>query len=89
LWHIFGQGPLVGAAMLFYGLIFALIRWRAGGIVGLVLIHGAIDFAAMRMLPAQVIIARPDILYPRVLILGLVLILLIPLFLWKIYPLKR
>jgi membrane protease YdiL (CAAX protease family) len=40
LWHVFGQGPLVGLATFVIGLLFALIRWRAGGILGLIVLHG-------------------------------------------------
>jgi len=88
LWHLFGQGPLVGAVMLLYGLIFALMRWRAGGILGLIFIHGLIDFSALIMLPDLGIttLARPDISYPLVLLTGLVLIVFSPLYLWKIHP---
>jgi membrane protease YdiL (CAAX protease family) len=90
LWHIFGQGPLVGAAMLFYGLMFALIRWRAGGILGLILVHGAIDLAAAQMMPDTDVLAlgRPGILHPLWMVLGLGLLLFVPLYLWKIHPFK-
>ncbi len=89
LWHIFGQGPLVGAAMFLYGLIFALIRWRAGGILGLILVHGLVDFAAAQMLPSLDVVGlgRPVVPYPAWLALGLALIALTPVYLWKIHPL--
>jgi membrane protease YdiL (CAAX protease family) len=32
LWHIFGQGPLIGVTMFLVGLVFALMRWRHPGI---------------------------------------------------------
>jgi protein-S-isoprenylcysteine O-methyltransferase Ste14/membrane protease YdiL (CAAX protease family) len=88
LWHVFGQGLLVGVAMLFYGLLFALMRWRAGGIVGLILIHGLIDFSAFLLLPDIHVAAleRPEIPHPAVLLFGLALIAFTPLYLWKIYP---
>jgi len=88
LWHIFGQGPLVGLAGFLYGLIFALIRWRAGGILGLIFVHGLMDFAAIEMLPQSDVVAlgRPIIVNPALLISGLVLILALPVYLWKIYP---
>ncbi len=91
LWHIFGQGPLVGAAMLLYGLIFALMRWRAGGILGLILVHGAIGFLAALMLPDidVVSLGRPAVPYPAMLLLGLGLILLVPSVLWKFDLLVR
>ena len=43
LWHVFGQGPLAGMATFVIGLLFALIRWRAGGILGLIIFHGLWD----------------------------------------------
>jgi membrane protease YdiL (CAAX protease family) len=43
LWHVFGQGPLAGLATLAIGVLFALIRWRAGGIAGLIVLHGLWD----------------------------------------------
>jgi protein-S-isoprenylcysteine O-methyltransferase Ste14 len=89
LWHVFGQGPLVGMAMLFYGLVFALIRYRAGGILGLIFMHGLIDFSALLLLPDINLVAlgRPDIPHPTVLALGLALIAFTPLYLWKVHPL--
>lgn len=89
LWHIFGQGPLVGAAMLFYGLIFALMRWRAGGIVGLVIVHGLIDLLAAQMLPDidVVSLGRPEVPHTGWLLLGLAMLVFVPLYLWKLHPL--
>jgi membrane protease YdiL (CAAX protease family) len=85
LWHIFGQGPLVGAAMLLYGLIFALMRWRAGGITGLIFIHGMMDWLAAQMMPDTngVGLGRPEVPQPGWLLLGLLLIMVVPLGLWK------
>lgn len=88
LWHLFGQGLLVGIAMLLYGLIFALMRWRADGILGLIFIHGLIDFSAVIMLPDLKISALtlPDVLHPIMLLIGLAMIGFTPLYLWKIHP---
>jgi len=88
LWHIFGQGPLVGAAMLFYGLVFALIRRRAGGIVGLILVHGLMDISAVLLLPDTDVLSlgRPQIPHPALLWSGLALLAFTPLYLWIIHP---
>jgi membrane protease YdiL (CAAX protease family) len=88
IWHLFGQGLLVGAAMLLYGLIFALMRWRAGGIMGLIFMHGLIDFSAMMMLPdlRLTTLARPEVPHPFLLLIGLALITFTPVYLWKIHP---
>jgi membrane protease YdiL (CAAX protease family) len=88
LWRVFSQGPLVGAATLFYGSVFALIRWRAGGILGLILSHGLMDFAGAQMLPDTDVLAlgRPAIIYSFLMVLGPGLLLIVPVYLWKIYP---
>ena len=88
LWHLVGQGPLVGLAMLFYGLIFALIRWRAGGLVGLILVHGLMDFVAAQMLPTTDVVqlGRPEIPHPGELFVGCGLLLAVPLYLWVVHP---
>jgi membrane protease YdiL (CAAX protease family) len=90
LWHIFGQGPLVGFATLLIGLLFALIRWRGGGIVGLILLHGLWDLETVLLvtdsnaaiLSGGVIAFKSDLLVW----LGTVVLVLVPVYAWKIYP---
>jgi membrane protease YdiL (CAAX protease family) len=88
LWHIFGKGALVGAAMLLYGLIFALMRWRAGGILWAALVHGGMDIASLWLLPDgnAPALAQPQIPQPGLLLLGLALIAAAPLYLWLVHP---
>jgi membrane protease YdiL (CAAX protease family) len=90
LWHIFGQGWLVGASAFAIGLIFALTRWRAGGIVGLIFVHGLYDLQAVLQVSGSSaeVLGRPSpqLLYPWLLRLGFALMLLVPIYLWKIYP---
>jgi membrane protease YdiL (CAAX protease family) len=84
LWHVFGQGPLVGLGTMFYGLVFALIRWRAGGIMGLILVHGLVDFVNTLMIPD---VNTPVGIHSGwMLFVGLALILIVPVYLWIIYP---
>ncbi|HVN55458.1 MAG TPA: CPBP family intramembrane glutamic endopeptidase [Anaerolineaceae bacterium] len=87
LWHI-GGGPLMIAATALYGVIFAVIRWRAGGILGLVLVHGLMDYAGGLLLPSTDVVGlgRAEVPHPVWLFLGLAMILLTPIYLWKIYP---
>ncbi len=87
LWHIFGQGPLVGAAVLLYGLIFALMRWRAGGILGAAIVHGWMDIASLWLLPDGDVLGlgRPQLPHPGWLFLGLALIAAVPLYLWLLH----
>ncbi len=42
LWHIGWAGPLIVAHFLI-GIFWGLVRWRAGGILGLVFVHGLTD----------------------------------------------
>jgi membrane protease YdiL (CAAX protease family) len=88
LWHVFGQGLLVGLAGFIIGLLFALVRWRAGGIAGLILVHGLADITSAELLPSIDIsqLGRPVIIHPALLILGYLLIFLAPVYLWKIHP---
>jgi membrane protease YdiL (CAAX protease family) len=88
-WHL-GGGPLIIVATAFYGLIFALIRWRTGSILGAILVHGLVDFTTALLLPLQNIdlatMGRPNIPHPSWMILGLVLIAAPPIYLWLLHP---
>lgn len=90
LWHLVGQGPLVGAVAFFFGLLFALIRWRAGGIIGLILLHGLFDLETVLMVAdsnqAVLNAGSPALLHPGMMLLGLALLLLLPFYLWLIHP---
>jgi membrane protease YdiL (CAAX protease family) len=90
-WHL-GGGPLIIIATALYGLIFALLRWRTGSILGAILVHGLVDFTASMLLPnADVLsLGRPNIAHLSWMIFGLVLIIASPIYLWLFYPhLKR
>jgi membrane protease YdiL (CAAX protease family) len=87
LWHVFGQGLLVGVGTMFYGLVFALIRWRAGGILGLILVHGLVDFVNTLLMPDT--ITPVGIHSAWMMYIGLGLILIVPIYLWIIYPRVR
>jgi membrane protease YdiL (CAAX protease family) len=88
LYHLGGQGLLgfIGTSIL--GLIFAVIRWRAGGIVGLILVHGMIDILAIEIQtpigPQQ--LQQVQIEQPLLIVLGYLLLLGPVLYLWKLYP---
>jgi membrane protease YdiL (CAAX protease family) len=91
LWHVFGQGLLIGVTTFFIGIIFALLRWRAGGILGLIVIHGIWDLQAVLLVAesnAEVLArGRLEIPYPILLWTGLAMMLFVPVYLWKIHPL--
>jgi membrane protease YdiL (CAAX protease family) len=86
IYHVGWQGVAAVGALL-YGVIFAVIRWRAGGIIGLIIMHGLIDVLASLMLPDLDILklGRPVISSPLMLIVGYALILIVPIYLWKFY----
>jgi membrane protease YdiL (CAAX protease family) len=90
LWHIFGQGPLVGFATLLIGLLFALIRWRGGGIVGLILLHGLWDLETVLLVTDSnaAILSGGVIAFKSELLvwLGTVLLVLVPVYVWKLHP---
>jgi len=91
LWHIFGQGPLIGAATFVLGLVFAVIRWRAGGIIGLIVLHGLWDLQAVLLVSesnAQVLSwGRPEISHLGWMVAGFAMMIAVPVYLWKLHPL--
>lgn len=91
LWHLFGQGPLLAAATAFYGLVFALMRWKAGGILGLILVHGLIDFGAALMMPEidAASIGQLGIPNLALMTIGLGLIVVVALYLLGLYMFSR
>lgn len=88
LYHI-GRVGLTGAAGLgFIGLILGVIRWRAGGIVGLILVHGAIDVLSSNIFtaltPEQAFQFR--MVRPAFALLSDALLFSLLIYLWKIHP---
>jgi membrane protease YdiL (CAAX protease family) len=86
-WHL-GGGPIIIVTTALYGLVFALLRWRTGGIVGGILVHGLMDFAGALILPSSDVLSlgRPNIIHPSWMIFGLVLIIAPPIYLWLFRP---
>jgi membrane protease YdiL (CAAX protease family) len=90
LWHIGWAGPFI-IVHFFVGIIFGLIRWRAGGIVGLIVIHGLDDFLAVETQTPVVIetlgqLRHIAVVHPAAVAVGDVLLLALILYLWKIHP---
>jgi membrane protease YdiL (CAAX protease family) len=85
LYHVGGQGALGGLGTLIAGVVFGAIRWRAGGILGLIIAHGLSDVTSLWMLPNLDLqhLSQPQIVHPVLLILGYGLILSVPIYLWK------
>jgi membrane protease YdiL (CAAX protease family) len=89
-WHLFGQGLLVGFAALLIGLLFALIRWRAGGIAGLILLHGLWDLQSVLLVAesnAEILdLSRISFANPVGIWVGTAMLYCMPLYLWLFHP---
>lgn len=85
LYHLGGSGPAGAAGGLVIGAYLGGIRHRAGGIAGLVLIHGAGDLASLWLAPALGTMALESIriLHPGLIALGYGLIAAGALALWR------
>jgi hypothetical protein len=90
VYHVGGQGCGSDRGFLI-GAVFAVIRWRAGGFVGLIFVHGLMDVISKLMLPTMNLqeLGRPNIAHPWLLILGYGLIFAVPLVLWRVYGRQR
>ena len=51
VWHIYGRGIAGFGVGILFGIYFGAIRWRAGGIVGLIVAHALIDLSAVAIVP--------------------------------------
>jgi len=90
LWHIGWAGPLIVGHFLI-GVIFGLIRWRAGGILGLVFVHGLYDLVNVEIqsqLTSHLLenLSNLKIANPAAVVLGDTLLLGLVLYLWLVYP---
>ena len=90
LWHVFGQGLLVGFATLLIGLLFALIRWRGGGIVGLIFLHALWDLETVLLVADSnaAILSGGEMAFtsPLLVWVGTLVLFLVPVYVWLIYP---
>jgi len=86
VYHAGWQGVAAVGTLLF-GVIFAVICWRAGSIVGLIVVHGLMDVSASLMLPGLEMqqLRQVTLSSPLMLVTGYALILLVPIYLWKVY----
>jgi membrane protease YdiL (CAAX protease family) len=89
IYHVGGQGLIGGFGTALFGLIFALIRWRSGGIVGLIFVHGVYDILAVEgwrnLEVTQAVDRLQSIDRPLALACDIILVGVI-LYLWKIHP---
>lgn len=90
LWHVFGQGLLVGFATLLIGLLFALLRWRGGGIVGLIFLHALWDLETVLLVTDSnaAILSGSEIAFrsPLLVWVSTLVLFMVPAYVWLIYP---
>jgi membrane protease YdiL (CAAX protease family) len=90
LWHVFGQGPLIGIVTMLIGLLYAQIRWRGGGIIGLIGLHALWDLETVWLVSdANTAILNGGVIsirYQSLAGLGTVFLLIVPVYLAWIYP---
>lgn len=91
LYHWPSQGPLGALGTGLVGLVLAVLRWRADGIAGPIIIHGLIDLQAVLMLPSLDLatLGQPAIVSRPLLLLGYALLIAPPVYLWRFYPQAR
>jgi membrane protease YdiL (CAAX protease family) len=89
-YHVGRSGLVAALAISLIGLVWGLIRWRAGGIVGLFLIHATYDTVSRYLWPAPMpddptaVVQITNRIYPMladVIFLGLIV------YLWRLHPL--
>ncbi len=81
LWYApSGVSGILGGFL--FGLLYAAMRWRARGIVGIILIHGAAEFIS-RTTPGSV---SAQAMRPGLIALGYCLTMATPLLIWKLKP---
>ena len=88
LYHV-GVGGAAGfTGGLVAGVVLGGIRWRTGGIVGLILVHGLIDVAGVEMAPLLTSwdFSGLEIPHPSLIALGYLVIGALLVYLWKYAP---
>lgn len=83
-------GPLI-AGLIGIGLLWGAIRLRAGGITGLIVVHGLYDLVAMEGWPGLTVSSDQPIqvIHPEYAIVADLLLLGLAIYLWKLDPLLR
>ncbi len=89
IYHIGGQGLLGGMGTGLIGVIDGAVRWRAGGIAGLVVTHGIYDIIAVEGWPNLAIKDAFDIqvVRPELALIADGLLFGTLIYLWKLHPL--
>ena len=86
-----GHGDPTIVVAVFIGAVFAAIRWRTGGIVGLVLVHALYDFSVAAIVPdlsMNYLIGQVQVYNWFLVALGYAMMIGVGIYLWKA-PLRR
>ncbi len=92
LWHVGGgRGVLGFAAGIIFGIFFGAIRWRAGGIIGLIIAHALIDLSTVAITPNIEIsyLTQFQVVNSWLALLTEVMFLGLLVYLWKAPRMKR
>lgn len=83
--HIGGRGLPGFAGGVIYGVLFGVVRWRAGGIVGLIIVHGLADITTAAIVPENPLryLNQVQMVQPLLAILTVILLVGLPVYLWK------
>jgi membrane protease YdiL (CAAX protease family) len=91
IWHIGGRGIAGIAVGIIYGIFFAAIRWRAGGIIGLIIAHALIDLSTVAIVPnieMNYLLTHVQVVHSWLALLSEITFLGLLIFLWKA-PFKK
>ncbi len=86
VWHIYGRGVFGFAAGIIYGVFFGAIRWRAGGIIGLIIAHALIDLSSVAIMPdfrVEYLTTQVQVVNSWLAILSEVMFVGLLIYLWK------
>lgn len=89
IYHIGGQGILGGLGTGLIGVIDGAIRWRAGGIAGLIATHGIYDIIAIEGWPHLTMnqVLEIQVVHPELALIADGLLFGTLIYLWKVHPL--
>jgi membrane protease YdiL (CAAX protease family) len=82
------MGVLGALGVSLIGAVFGMIRWRSGGIVALIAVHGLLDIIGKEMYPGLTVerSRQLHIVCPWLAILADLMLLSVVVYLWKAHP---
>ncbi len=92
IWHIYGRGIAGFGVGILFGVYFGAIRWRAGGIIGLIIAHALIDLSSVAIMPdvrLSYLLTQVQVVNSWLALLVDVLFIGLLIYLWKAPYVKR